>query len=115
MLEQATDGEFDRAIKASVTGPAPAVIGRFLLRPLEEPLRTGHARRGGGGVDEAVGRLRRPGPASARSCASPSIQDATNSGDRIHLLLGQSSRSPCVLPSRRVLAHLWVRVTRHYS
>ena len=26
MLERATDGEFDQAIKASVTGPAPAVI-----------------------------------------------------------------------------------------
>src|SRR5258708_21786684 len=44
-----------------------------LLRSLEEPLRTGHARRGGGGVDAAEGRLRRPGPASARSCALPSI------------------------------------------
>ena len=30
-----------------------ALRGRFLLRPLEEPLRTGHARRGGGGVDAA--------------------------------------------------------------
>jgi hypothetical protein len=37
--------------------------GRLMLRPLEEPLRTGHARRGGGGVDAAEGRLRRPGQA----------------------------------------------------
>ena len=33
-----------------------------MLRPLEEPMRTGHARRGGGGVDAAEGRLRRPVP-----------------------------------------------------
>jgi hypothetical protein len=44
------------------TESACPLRGRFLLRPLEEPLRTGHARRGGGGVDEAGGRLRRPGP-----------------------------------------------------
>jgi len=54
-------------------GASPAFRGRFLLRPLEEPLRTGHARRGGGGVDEEGGRLRRPGPTPARSCAAPSI------------------------------------------
>jgi hypothetical protein len=41
-------------------GWACPLRGRFLLRPLEEPLRTGHARRGGGGVDAAGGRLRRP-------------------------------------------------------
>jgi len=39
-----------------------------MLRPLEEPLRTGHARRGGSGVDVAGGRLRRPGPAR-HACA----------------------------------------------
>ncbi len=44
-----------------------------MLRPLEEPLHTGYARRGGGGVDEAGGRLRRPGTAPAHSCTSPSI------------------------------------------
>src|SRR5260221_5282416 len=41
-------------------GPHLAFRGRFLLRPLEEPLRTGHARRGGGGVDEEGGGLRCP-------------------------------------------------------
>src|SRR5258708_15844056 len=44
-----------------------------MLRPLEEPLHTGYAGRGGGGVDEAGGRLRRPGTAPAHSCTSPSI------------------------------------------
>jgi len=37
-----------------------------MLRPLEEPMRTWNSRRGGGGVDEAGGRLRRPGPAAQR-------------------------------------------------
>src|SRR5258708_17526585 len=54
-------------------GACPPLRGRFLRRPLEEPLRTGHARRGGGGVDAVGGRLRRPGPSPARSCALPSI------------------------------------------
>ncbi|SRR6266566_4471724 len=44
-----------------------------MVRPLEEPMRTCSSRRGGGSVDEEGGRLRRPGPAPARSCATPSI------------------------------------------
>ncbi|HKV01272.1 MAG TPA: hypothetical protein VJQ26_04045 [Ktedonobacteraceae bacterium] len=32
-----------------------------MVRPLEGPMRTCYSRRGGGGVDEAGGRLRRPG------------------------------------------------------
>lgn len=31
-----------------------------MVRPLEEPMHPWHARRGGSGVDEAGGRLRRP-------------------------------------------------------
>jgi len=38
-----------------------ALRGVYMVRPLEEPLRTWHTRRGGGGVDEEGGRLRRPG------------------------------------------------------
>ena len=34
-----------------------------MVRPLEEPMHPWHARRGGSGVDEAEGRLRRPGQA----------------------------------------------------
>jgi len=30
-------------------------------------------------------------------------------------VLSREVFSPCVLPTRRVLAHLWVRVSRHYS
>jgi len=65
-----------RGVAAALVAGAERVWvlrGRFLLRPLEEPLRTGHARRGGGSVDEEGGRLRRPGLAPAHSCASPSI------------------------------------------
>ena len=55
-----------RGVAAALVAGAERVWvlrGRFLLRPLEEPLRTGHARRGGGSVDEEGGRLRRPGQA----------------------------------------------------
>jgi hypothetical protein len=40
-----------------------------MARPLEEPMRTWHARRGGSGVEEAGGRLRRPGLMSANVVA----------------------------------------------
>src|SRR5258707_15850757 len=51
-----------RADIKSPTPPttAPALRGRFLLRPLEEPLRTGHARRGGGGGGGGAGGESRP-------------------------------------------------------
>ncbi len=39
-----------------------AFRGRFMLRPLEEPVRTWTSRRGGGGADAGRGRLRRPRP-----------------------------------------------------
>src|SRR5258707_8781463 len=61
---------------ASVPAPpyaAPAFRGRFLLRPLEEPLRTGHARRGGGGVGEGGGAFGRPRAAPPRSFRAPSL------------------------------------------
>ncbi len=44
-------------------GGGGALRGRFLLRPLRGPMRTWESRRGGSGVDEAGGRLRRPGQA----------------------------------------------------
>jgi hypothetical protein len=44
-----------------------------MVRPLEEPMRTWHARRGGSGVDEAGGRLRRPIGINLTKSSSPSV------------------------------------------
>src|SRR5260221_13123814 len=52
-------------------GGGGAFRGRFMVRPLEEPVRTWTSRRGGGGVDEEGRRLRRPGQAGGNRPAYP--------------------------------------------